>query len=81
MKTRKSTTGIVLRYARCTMKTISRTQGCISLSSAEVEYYGMVSALAEAKQIQEILSEYHGDTNRLISSQSKCRAPWMWTSA
>ena len=57
VKTRKSTTGIVLRYAGCTIATISRTQGCISLSSADAEYFGMVAALAEAKQIQEILSE------------------------
>ena len=67
VKTRKSTTGIVLRYAGCTIATISRTQGCISLSSAE---YGMVSALAEAKQIQEILSEYHEDTHIILETDS-----------
>ena len=49
VKTRKSTTGIVLRYAGCMIATISRTQGCISLSSAEAECCGMVSALATAK--------------------------------
>ena len=70
VKTRKSTTGIVLRYAGCTTATISRTQGCISLSSAEAEYYGMVSALAEAKQIQEILSEYHEDTHIILETDS-----------
>ena len=70
MKPRKSTTGIVLRYAVCTIATISRTQGCISLSSAEAEYYVMVSALAEAKQIQEILSEYHEDTHIILETDS-----------
>ena len=42
----------------------------ISLSSAEAEYYGMVSALAEAKQIQEILSEYHEDTHIIFETDS-----------
>ena len=70
VKTRKSTTGIVLRCAGCTIATTSRTQGCISLSSAEAEYSGMVSALAEAKQIQEILSEYHEDTHIILETHS-----------
>ena len=70
VKTRKSTTRIVLRYAGCTTATISRTQGCISLSSAEAEYHGMVSALARAKQIQEILSEYHEDTHIILETDS-----------
>ena len=70
VKTIKSTTGIVLRYAGCTIAAISRTQGCISLSSAEAEYYGTVSALAEAKQIQEILNEYHEDTHIILETDS-----------
>ena len=52
------------------MATMSRTQGCISLSSAEAECYGMVSALAETKQIQEILSEYHEDTHIILETDS-----------
>ena len=51
------TTGIVLRYGGSTIATMSPTQGGVSLSSSEAEYYGMVSALAEAKQVQEILGE------------------------
>ena len=77
MTPRKSTTGIMLRYAGCTIATISRTQGCISLRSAEAEYHGMVSALAEAKQFQEILSEYHEDTHIILeidSSPAKANA-------
>ena len=70
VKTRKSTTGTMLRYAGCRIATASRTQGCINLSSAEAEYYGMVSALAEAKQIQEILSEYHEDTHIILEADS-----------
>ena len=71
MKTRKSTAGIVLRYARSTIATMSRTQGSVGLSSAEVEYFGMVSALAEAKkQVQEILGEYHEVTHNILETDS-----------
>ena len=70
VKTRKNTTGIVLRYAGCTIATRNRTQGCISPSSAEAEYHGMVSALALGKQIQEILSEYHEDTHIILETDS-----------
>ena len=49
---------------------MSRTQGSVSLSSAEAEHYGMVSALAEAKQIQEILSEYHEDAHIILETDS-----------
>ena len=70
VKTRKSTPGIVLRYAGSTIATMRRTQGSDSRSSAEAEFYGMVSALAEAKQIQEILSEYHEDTHIILETDS-----------
>ena len=36
---------------------MSRTQGGVSLSSGEAEYYAMVSALADAKQVQEVLGD------------------------
>ena len=67
VKTRKSTTCIVLK---------SRTQGSVSLSSAEAEYHGRVVALAEAQQVQRIPGEYHEDHsgNGIVSSQSK-RSP------
>ena len=57
VKTRKSTTGIVPRYAGSRIATMSRTQGSVSLSSAEAEYCGMVSALEEAKQVQESIAQ------------------------
>ena len=62
-KIRKSTTGMVLRYAGSTIATMSRTHGSVILCSAEAEFYGMASALAEAKQVQEILGEYHEDAH------------------
>ena len=60
---RRNTTGIVLRYAGSMIATMSRIQRSVSLSLAEAEYYEMVSALAEAKPVQEILGEYHEDTH------------------
>ena len=76
------TTGIVLRHAGSTMATMSRTQGSVSLSSAEAEYYGTVSALAEAKRSSNSRGASrrypHHSWHGLISSQGKCRAPWMW---
>ena len=83
VKTRKSTTGLVLRYAGSTIATVSRTQGSVSLSSAEAEYHGMVSALAEAKQVQEILSEYHEDTHINLETDSpaaktNAERPMIW---
>ena len=65
VRTRKSTNRIVLRYTRSTIATTS-----VSLSSAEAEYYGMLSALAEAKQVQEILGEYHEDTHIILETDS-----------
>ena len=44
-----------------------RTHGSVSLSSAEGEYYGMVSALAEAKKVQDIFGECHEDTHTSFS--------------
>ena len=67
-KTRRSTTRIVLSYAGSTIATMSRTQGSVSLSLAE--YYGMVSANVEAKQVQQILGEYHEDTHIILETDS-----------
>ena len=83
VKTRKSTTGFVVRCAGRTIATMSRRQGSVGLSSAEGEFHGTASALADAKQVQEILSENHEHThthhcrNGLVSSQRQCRAPWL----
>ena len=60
----------VLKYAGSTIATMSRTQGSISLSSAEAEYNATVSALAEAKQVHEILGEYHADTHITLETDS-----------
>ena len=49
---------------------MSRTQRSVCLSSAEAEYYGMASALAKVKQVQEILGEYHEDTHIIRGTDS-----------
>ena len=70
VKTTRSTSGIVLRYAGSKTNTISRTQGSVSLSSAEAEYHAMVSALADATQVQCTLNEYHEETHILFETKS-----------
>ena len=70
-RTRATVIGaIVLRYAGSTITTMSRTQGCVSLCSAEAECYAMVSALAEPTQVQEIFGEYHEDTHFTLGTDS-----------
>ena len=55
VKTRRIETGMVLRYAGSTRGKMGRTQGSVSVSSAE--FYAMVSASEEAKQVQDITLE------------------------
>ena len=70
MKARKSTTGIVLRHAGSTIATMSRTQGSVSLSSAEAEHKRTVS-----EQVQEILGEYHEHTHIIpVTGSSAAKA-------
>ena len=49
---RKSTTGVVIKYGGYTVKTYSRNQKTIALSSAEAELYAIVSGVSEALGIQ-----------------------------
>ena len=70
VKTRKSTTGTLLRHAGSTTETMSRTQASVGLSSAEAECCGMGSALAEAKLVQQILGEYHEDAHIILETDS-----------
>ena len=58
----ENASGTVLGNAGSTIATLSRTQRSVRSSSAQVEHCEMVSALAEAKQVQEIPSEYHEET-------------------
>ena len=47
LKTRKSTTGMAMLFGDCLLRTISRTQSNIALSSAEAELYAMVHGGSE----------------------------------
>ena len=42
----------------------------VSLSTAEAEHYGMASALAEAKHVQETVGENHEDTRTILKTDS-----------
>ena len=57
------------------MATMSRPQGSVSLSSADAEHHGTVSALAEAKQVPEILGEYLEDTHIILGTDSSAAKP------
>ena len=46
-RTRRSTTGMAIMLGGCLLRTVSRTQPNIALSSAEAELYAMVMAASE----------------------------------
>ena len=46
VRTRKSTSGGVITHGRHVLKTYSKGQAVIALSSAKAEYYGLVSAMS-----------------------------------
>ena len=56
-KTRKSTSGGVLRLGNHTVKVWSHTQAVIALSSGGAEYYGMVKGASIALGIKAMLSD------------------------
>lgn len=56
-KSIRSTSGGVLCYGGCVVKTWARLQGSVSLSSSEAEYYSMVSGVCEALGLQSFLLE------------------------
>ena len=57
LKTRKSTQGGTIMLNGCCIKSWSTTQGLISLSSGESEYYGIVKGASEAMGTQSILGD------------------------
>ncbi len=54
---RKSTSGAAIKLGGFTVKTYSRSQKSIALSSAEAELYAIVSGLSEALGMQSILHD------------------------
>lgn len=55
---RKSTTGAILKVGGHAVKTYSRNQKTIALSSGEAELYAIVSGIAEAIGVQSICADY-----------------------
>ena len=58
LRTRKSTSGGVLMLGENCVKTYSRGQGVISLSSGESEYYALVSAISEALGLNALMKDF-----------------------
>ena len=58
IKTRKSTTGLVLMLGGAMVRSLCRGQAVIALSSGEAEFYGLVSAASESLGERSILQEW-----------------------
>ena len=72
---RKSTSAGVLMFDGMTVHTFSRSQSCISLSSAEAEYVAAVSSVCDAILLRsafEHLTKEHVETH-VYSDSSACR--------
>ena len=73
LKTRKSTTGMVLmRDAHC-LKVSSHTQSTISLSSGESEYYGTVKCAAIDLGARSMLSDFGMCADVVVRTDSSSR--------
>ena len=57
LKTRKSTSGGVVMFGKHVIKTWSLTQGVISLSSGEAEYYGLVKGASQGMGFKSMFKE------------------------
>lgn len=57
VQTRKSTSGGVIMFGSHMVKSWSSTQGVISLSSGEAEYYGLVKGAAQGLGVKSMLKE------------------------
>ncbi len=57
--TRRSTTGLVVRYGMHVMKTSSTLQSTISLSSGEAEYYGLAKAASAGLGFQALMRDWN----------------------
>ena len=56
--TRKSTSGVVIMYDNQVVKTYSRNQKTLALSSGEAELYAIVSGTSEGLGVQSILKDF-----------------------
>ena len=72
-KTRKSTSGGIIRLGNHVIKTWSTTQSVIALSSGEAEYYGMVKGGSVGLGIQSIMRDMGGSQRHQTWDQYACR--------
>ena len=56
-KTRKSTSGGLVMFGKCPIRTWSSTQSVIALSSGEAEYYGLVKAASQGIGMRSLLRD------------------------
>ena len=64
----------MLKHAGSTTATMTAHETSVSMSAAEAEYYAMASELVEAKQVLEILCEYHENTHIILELASETNA-------
>jgi hypothetical protein len=58
VRTRKSTTGVVIKVGDAFVRSICRGQSLIALSSGEAEFYGLVSAASESLGDQSLAEDF-----------------------
>ena len=92
--TRRSTTGLVALFGTHTLKSTSKVQTTISLSSGESEYYGIVSGCATGLGLQALFADLNlpvsvrvlSDSSAAIGSCSRrglgklrhIQTRWLW---
>jgi len=69
-KTRKSTSGGVLRLGEHLVKGWSQTQAIIALSSGEAEYYGLVRGSSEALGLRSVLGDLGVDVKVRVKTDA-----------
>lgn len=78
-RTRKSTSGGVLRVGSCTIKHWSSTQKAIALSSSEVELYAATRAISEAKGLRSLVRDLVESLRVLAWVGARSGLPgWCW---
>ena len=68
--TRRSTAGGIIVWGSSTISAWAKLQPVIALSSAEAEYYGMVSGVQRALAIQSLLEEFNIPTKVIVRTDS-----------
>ena len=69
-RTRKSTSGGVLKFGGHLLKTWSSTQNVIALSSGEAEYYGLVKGVSQGLGVKAMLAELGVETSVTVKTDA-----------